>query len=116
MSKFHHCAYWNTWSRRLSSNHLGSCVEVDLTPINPFSSEPWDETKQVRIRKHNTSPNREDLDTDQLPPEARSRMVKMMGEEVTEYLITTDFMSLIDWEKYDKFCNGGAFLKDIRKS
>lgn len=119
MAKFHYSSYWHTWSRRLAeSNKPLFCgiVEVNLGPIPGCFSSTWDyDVKPIRIRAHGTSSSRGDIDTDVLPESVKEAMVKNLGPELTERLLTYDFLPEIDWEKYNRLCNGGANFEDIKK-
>jgi hypothetical protein len=42
-------------------------------------------------------------------------MVKHLGEELTHRLLTEDFLSQIDWGRYDRNDNGGCNLEDCKK-
>lgn len=111
---FHYSSYWHMWSRVLTSTHKGrggNFVEVNLTPIRNWQEE----VAGIRIRVHCTSRGRDDKTVATLPPEVRAKMVKNLGEELTQRLLTEDFLSQIDWERYQKACNGGANLADIKK-
>ena len=88
-------------------------VEVDLTPINSWRDEEWKKTQSIRIRKHCTSPGRRDRETDFLPLWVAKRMVKMLGRPIVERLLYEDFLSQIDWEKYERKCNGGVNFNDV---
>lgn len=109
---FHYSSYWHTWSRVLSTSHpRGPFVEVNLTPIN----RDWENhVAPVRIRFHGTPPSDRDIVNDALPPEVRASMVHHLGEELTDRLLTEDFLSQINVELYDQFNNGGANLDDIK--
>lgn len=122
-AKFHYCAYWGTYSRILSNdhrlpefpNHLGSIVEVNLTPVNPYYQEGWDRNKDIIIRRHGTSPGKNDQFYAVLPPEIWKLLDTKYGKELRHRLVTEDFVSQIDWNKYHKACNGGAKLADCLK-
>lgn len=122
-AKFHYSAYWGTYSRVLSNdhklpefpNHMGSIVEVNLTPVNPYHQEGWDRNKNIIIRRHGTSPDKKDQFYAVLPPEIWKLLDTKFGKELRHRLVTEDFLSQIDWDKHRKVCNGGAALADCRK-
>ena len=114
------CAYWGTWSRILKADY--PFVEVDLTPINPHwhgrvRFDVWEKVRQINIRQHGTSRDKADEFHLELPDKMRAFMVDGLGEELTHRLLTEDFLSQIDWNKYDLpgVCNGGAPLSKILK-
>jgi hypothetical protein len=49
------------------------------------------------------------------PPAVLAEMKAHLGEELANRLLTEDFLSQIDWDKYKAVDNGGANLADIRK-
>jgi hypothetical protein len=108
------CGYWHTWSRILSTRHpQGPYVEVNLTSVS--GNKSWEtDVKPIWIRMHCTS-RKDDLIVSELPSEVRERMVAMLGEELTQRLLTEDFLPQIDPELYKEKTNGGAKLEDIRK-
>lgn len=113
MPEFHYSCTWSTWSRVLSTTDLhGPIVEVNLTPVHDWASE----VAQIRIRFHGTPFGHcsHDKVTAELPARVRQQMVEKLGEELTEHLLTEDFLPQIDYELYRRHCNGGANLEDIR--
>lgn len=112
MPEFHYSCTWSTWSRVLSTTDLhGPIVEVNLTPVHDWASE----VAQIRIRFHGTPFGHCSYDkvTTELPARVRQQMVEKLGEELTERLLTEDFLPQIDYELYRRYCNGGANLEDI---
>ncbi|MFH0779358.1 MAG: hypothetical protein V1928_00690 [Parcubacteria group bacterium] len=111
------CSYWGDWSRVLSEKDPhGPFVEVNLTPIrNCFSSTWQNHVAPIRIRFHGTARSENDRTVAELPAEVRAQMVQNLGEELTNRLLTEDFLSQIDYNLYCKKCNGGANFEDIRK-
>lgn len=109
---FHFSSYWQSWSRVLSENHPhGPFVEVNLTP-----NLKWDEdVKPIRIRFHGTARGENDKVVAELPVEIRDLMAGNLGEDLTNRLLTEDFLPQIDYELYKKSNNGGANFEDIRK-
>lgn len=113
---YHYSGYWHSWSRVLSTNHPdGPFVEVNLTPIHGDSRGWASEVRPVRVRFHGTSREERDKIVEQLPPEVRTRMVANLGEELTERLLTEDFLPQIDPALYQQHSNGGANLEKIRR-
>lgn len=113
---FIYSSYWGTWSRVLSERHPnGPFVEVNLTPIPHCHSSEWqNDVAPIKIRFHGTY-NRSDKVVNELPAPIREEMVKNLGEELTNRLLTEDFLSHIDIELYHKFNNGGADFEKIRR-
>ena len=111
---FHYCAYWRTWSRILGTVNERT-VEVDLTPIPNCYDSTWEDVAKVRIRAHVTAPGRGDKHTAILPPDVVSQVFDKIGEAQTEFLMYGDILPLIDWDKYAKENNGGAFLPNVLK-
>lgn len=120
MAKFHKSHYWGSWSRVLSEGvPQGKMsewfVELDLTPIPSCFSSTWKDIEKVNIRSHCTMRDKRDIETDELPAEVRQAMVDKLGEQLTELLLTEDYLPQIDWELYNKFNNGGAPFERIKK-
>lgn len=111
---FRYCGYWHSWTRVLSENHpKGPCIEVNLTPIPNCYSSTWaNDVAPIRIRAKGLSSG--DKMADQLPEDVKRAMVRNLGAELTERLLTEDFLPQIDWNIYERKCNGGANLEDIR--
>lgn len=96
---FHYCAYWGTWSRILS-NEKGNVVEVNLTPINSCYSSSWEnDVLPIKFRSHGTSPGDRDRFEKELPAEVLANMKKNLGEELTNRLLSEDFLPQIDVPK-----------------
>ncbi len=116
---FIYCSYWGTWSRVLSHSYrafgYGPYVEVDLTPILN-SYQTWDHVKRINIRAHGTTMGKNDKITSELPSEVKQKMIENLGAELTERLLTEDFLPQIDWALYAKKCNGGAAFADIKQT
>jgi len=107
--------YWGTWSRLLNKGfHIPSnslFVEVNLTPLG----SNWEsDVKPIRIRTHFTNGNKNNP-LHELPEDVKNLMIEKLGGELTNRLLCEDFLPMIDWQLYRKFCNGGANLEDIRK-
>ena len=114
-----YCGYWHNYSRILTHSCVecgGMQVEVNLTPIPCCHSSSWaTDVAPIRIRAHCTARGSGDLGMTILPEKIRAEMVKNLGAELVERLLTEDFLSLIDWDKYRAVNNGGANLGDILK-
>ena len=107
-NSFHYCAYWHSWSRILRQDGM------NISEINLIShTRTVEECRNVWVRQHCTAPSRGDLFSAELPDNIRGMMVDRYGEADTVRLLTEDFYSKIDWEKYRKTCNGGAALEKI---
>ena len=114
---FHYSSYWGTWSRilRVSSSGGDETVEVDLTAVNPHSDLQWPRVLACNIRAHRTARDTNDLICKSLPRHAVDLMHSRMDLETFEQLMHHDLLPLIDWDKYNKVCNGGAALAKILK-
>jgi hypothetical protein len=122
--KYHYCSYWRTWSRILREpafvggvlpRGVGPFVEVNLTPIHSFEHDHggWEfEVKCIRVRSHGTARSHGDKDVDCLPEEVQIKMRESMPFALYAFLTEADILPMIDWEKYNKVCNGGAALAD----
>ncbi|MDB5254069.1 MAG: hypothetical protein JWL80_135 [Parcubacteria group bacterium] len=105
---FHYSSYWRAWSRVLSTNHPnGPYIEVDLTSMS------WDTVARINIRSHGTRRDDMDRNEEKLPAEVKARMISKLGPELTERLLTEDFLPQIDWALYRQKCNGGAAFAEI---
>lgn len=106
--------YWNSWSRILmerdahGNNHY---IEVNLTAINDCD---WERVRSINIRRHGTTRDRNDKFVGTLPAKAVEYMRKHMDEETVERLLHEDFLWQIDWNLYEKHCNGGAPFEQIK--
>jgi hypothetical protein len=113
---FRFSGYWRTWARVLAVDHpQGQFIEVSLTPINSWA---WDsDVRLIRILVHCTPlcRSRGDLFLLELPPAVRSSMVHNLGLELTQRLLTEDFLPLIDWALYREKRGTGPGLDDIRR-
>lgn len=107
--KFIWSSYWHKWSRILvpMTNKVMWQVEVDL--------QPNDEKRTINIRRHCTMKSAHDKIVSELPMEVVEGMQKRFGEEITQRLLHEDFLPNIDWDKYEKRCNGGAEFDTIKK-
>ena len=118
---FHYSSYWGTWSRRIlrpgeDPMYPGTYVEINLTPISGYND--WDQhVAPIIFRMHGTSPDLRDRDEVELPKEVRQRMVENLGEDVTEFILTEDFLPQIDLQKISTWSikrgGGGASLREI---
>jgi hypothetical protein len=110
---FHYSSYWGTWSRvlRTSSGGGDDTVEVDLTAVNL----QWPRVLACNVRSHRTMCARNDILCRSLPAHVVDLMHKRMSMETFDQLVHADLLSLIDWDKYNKVCNGGAALIKIMK-
>lgn len=104
--KYHYSSYCGTWSRVLGRMDFYT-VEVDLTPVNGDRGD-WGRVKGVWIRAHCTSRDRRDVDDHILPSDVWNWLGDRVGAEARHRLVTEDFLSQIDWRKYDEAKNGGC--------
>lgn len=114
---FHYSAYWKTWDRVLSVSHPeGPFVEVNLTPINPETDRAWeDQVAGIKIRAHGTSRAFGDRVVPFLPCEVQNLMREKLGKDLTQVLLTVDFLPMIDWNKYHRRVGGGLNLSYLHK-
>lgn len=109
--------YWRTWSRILGRrpNRIRVVVELNLTPINAHNGQHlWDKNvAPIVLRAHSTPKQPDDKIVDELPVDVLIDMRAHLPESLVQRLLTEDFLSQVDWDKYDKVCNGGAKLADI---
>lgn len=122
MKKFVYSGYWGTWSRTLATPKEGGnfyFIEVNLTPINHIDWEnrviPIIIRKHCTIRRNGKYDCPQDKETNVLPDHVLEEMKKHLDEELINRLLNEDFLSQIDWEKYERHCNGGAPLHKIQK-
>ena len=113
---FVYSKYWGSWSRVLSTRHpKGPYVEVNLTPIAGWHSSSWEtDVVPIRIRFHGTRYEKGEI-CKTLLEEVKEIMIVNLGEDLTNRLLTEDFLSQIDIDLYEKHNNGGANLADISK-
>lgn len=93
----------------------GPTVELNLTPIRSrwFDHKEWlTDVAGMHIRAHCTSSDQSDIITYELPSVVRAAMQAHLDPLQIDKLLTTDFLPLIDWEKYEQVNNGGADLSD----
>jgi hypothetical protein len=110
-------SYWGTWSRVLRAGNASiPTVEVDLTAINPNSDLAWPKVRAINIREHRTARSAKDELSLALPDYAFDLMKsRMPDQQLLDRLLHEDLLPLIDWQKYQLACNGGAALADILK-
>lgn len=109
---FRYCAYWRTWSRVIEFAKY-RIVEVNLTPMPNVFGSTWEkDVAPIVIRKHLTL-NRDDKVYANLPADIIRQMLENLGDEIVNRLLTEDFLPRIDWQKYERVCNGGAKFADI---
>ena len=118
LHRYHYCSYWGTWSRVLCdpSDRLpgfeGCFVEVNISGVNRRPEE----AAEIRIRKHFTARSYGDKETDILPLEVKSRLLAdCLDVVLAARILNEDFLSQIDWVKYEKFNNGGCPLHLCKK-
>lgn len=119
---FKYSSYWRTWNRVLAprgSLDLPYCeftmVEVDLTPVNGWSSSHVKRVQAINIRKHSTADCTSDKYTTELPPDVLADMAVHLELEVVETLLHPALLDQIDWLQYRKHDNGGCPLELCRK-
>lgn len=101
--------YWRTWNRVLLDSFFGQYIEVNLTHING----DWNGVKEERVRVHRTPRNPGENLVHTLPPHIKEIMIGNLGAVLTEKLTKFDYLPNIDWDKFDKFDNGGAPFAQI---
>lgn len=112
---FHFCSYWGTWSRRLKEYNEGpvkGIIELNLTPRTPIKGQKdWKEQViPIIFQVHFTAPSRQEQNEKELPLEVLERIKKHAGEELTNRLLTEDWLSLIDLQLLTLNSNGGCPL------
>lgn len=113
--RYTYSSYWQTWSR-LVAECDGKYVEVNLSPLNGWSSKAGlDDVQRVKVRCHCTPKTPNDIVTDELPPYLLEEMREHLGEDLTQFMLTADFVNLVDWKSYRKVNNGGASFYRIAK-
>jgi hypothetical protein len=122
--KYHYCSYWRCWSRMLSEpgdgielpRGAGPFVEVNLTPIpNTYSNRSTyeHEVNRIVIRSQRDQPQSRRQGRG-LSPRGLVQ-IAMRGtcrSRLYSFIMEEDILPMIDWEKYNKVCNGGAALAD----
>lgn len=103
---FHYSNYWKTWSRVLKMDSC-SIWELNLTPINGFHRGRKEEVSLEVIRCHGTMRHHRDIETDVLPNDVIAEMKKYLGEELTNKLLTYDYVQHITGP-IDNLSNGGG--------
>lgn len=106
------CSYWGTFSRVLKPAYREEpigYVELNLTPVNGVSGD-WDRVRWGRIRRHGTSRSPRDTLDRMLPKAWFNELGERVGKDARHFLMTADIMSMIDWDKYRKYDNGGCDL------
>lgn len=110
---FKYSSYWRTWSRVLYRDGNGEWIELNLTHVNGS----WDKAKVETIRVHRTCLAAHDVMQLTLPVVARQSMEAALGKQLTERLLTFDYLPQIDRLKYDQLSRmdgGVSFAKICR--
>jgi len=107
---FKFSSYWCTWSRVLRRTK-NEWVVLNLTGINGT----WNSVLNEIVRVHSTALAAGDKLQDTLPIEIKESIEKNVGKELTTKLLTYDYLSEIDFDKYYDVCNGGAAFSDIKR-
>lgn len=118
---FVYSSYWRTWSRVLlrMGGKFNYQLEVDVTPVNGQYKEAWEQTKNIRIRRHCTVHGARDVYTHNLPDEVVESMKKHISQEAIDVILHSDLYNLIDWERFGDVHNasgGGVHLLDCIKT
>ncbi|UIS25132.1 hypothetical protein PQC65_gp194 [Aeromonas phage pAEv1810] len=118
---FVYSSYWRTWSRVLlrMGGKFNYQLEVDVTPINEQYKESWEQTKNIRIRRHCTVHGPRDIYTHDLPDEVVESMKEHISQETIDVILHSDLYNMIDWERFDDVHNaggGGVHLLDCIKT
>lgn len=114
-------SYWGTWSRVLlrMGGQYNYQIEVDVTPVNDQFKFSWEQTKQIRIRKHMTAQAPRDIYTHHLPDNVVELMKEHLSQETVDIILHSDIYNLVDWEKYEDVRTkggGGVQLLDCIKT
>ena len=118
---FVYSSYWRTWSRVLlrMGGSFNYQLEVDVTPINEQYKESWEQTKNVRIRRHCTVHGPRDVYTHHLPDVVIDNMKEHISQNTIDVILHSDLYNLVDWERFDDVHNasgGGVHLLDCIKT
>ncbi len=113
MARFVYSSYWRTWSRVLLNDYdlVGSCVEIDLTPVN---GTDWARVATENIRRHTTDRGVGDKLVWELPKEVEQTCRRHLGDQLFDRMLTYDYLPEIDWKLYSVPSNGGAPFEKIR--
>jgi hypothetical protein len=123
VKNFSYSSYWGTWNRTLVSPTIHPSlfsryhfIEVNLTPINrAHPGANWEEVRHIIFRTHGTPREKRDKEVSSVPKYVREDMVKHLGEELTERLISEDWLGKIDLEKLrNAHAGGGLPFEEIK--
>lgn len=107
----HWCSYWGTWSLVLCPyTHPDGVIELNLTPVNRDIPRSWEEQViPIVFRYHGTSLGRKDQwGRTTLPDVWVKQMHRAIGVELTNRLLTTDWLPLLDIAKVKRGRTGGG--------
>ncbi len=109
---FHFSSYWRTWSRVLTTYVDGNgTLELNLTPVNPHLPTSWvEQVRPIIFRNHRTTLDVDDLLLEKLPDEVQEVMLNHLGVRLTQQLLETDWISLLDMPKVRRGKHGGGGL------
>jgi hypothetical protein len=120
MKLLHYCSYWGTWSRVICPyTHEHGVIELNLTPVNPGFPHSWaEQIEPIIFRHHGTQLGRRDIwGYIPLPEDWKAFMVEKIGEELTNRLLTEDWLPLLDIPKvkWGQPRGGGISFQDCKK-
>lgn len=101
---FKYSAYWRTWSRVLHRDGNGEWIELNLTHVNG----DWSAVENETIRIHRTTPATGDSVQSTLPSLVQQAMAAKLGLELTQRLITADYMARLSRDKYEVYCSNNT--------
>lgn len=131
-NRFIRSSYWGRWSLILTERFIGerqrilgkltgrtpspSIIEIDLEPINGWGrvADQINDVRRINIRRHCTARDGRDVLADTLPMAIENALIEHLGKDLAAWLLNpqTEILGLIDWQRYEKLCNGGASLLD----
>lgn len=89
-------SYWHTWSRILGGEE-GWVVELDITPVNGFTSlENIQQIENETIRCHCTPRSERDKICTELPEDIQQVVSRYVGAEKLKKLLSYDYMKELD--------------------
>lgn len=108
-------AHWRSWNRIISYDpSTKEFIELGLTHVNGN----WDHVVAETIRRHRVPLKKGDFMAEVLPAAVRSAADYRLGAHVVNRLISYDYLSNIDFGKFDQLekGHGGVPFARVRKS
>lgn len=127
---FRFSSYFLSWSRILFHDAGGygmeqmrkrydipksiKSIEIEITTVGGSASS-WQGVAKGNIHCHSSDFNPRDLFRGGLDQAVLTQMQLHLPERTIEVLLHADLLCYLDFDKYDKYNNGGAAIKDIVK-